>query len=1308
MEENKNLYQITKTIRFGLTLKKSAKKNPTHQILFDCVKHSQKEVELKSKKNSEKTEKVIIENVQDCLCQIIEYLKKWERIYDRADQISLTRDYYKIIAKKAKFDIKKTDKGESKPKSQFIKISSLKDIYFDKSRKDYIEQYWRENLATTQQLCDEFKPFLEQYKTALSNNDKAHTKPHLIDFRKMFLSICNRVCDTLVPMVNNSIVFPYIDKLSDEERNEAIKEFSSLQQCGERQNLLKLIEEIREYFQCNGGNVPFGRVTLNKYTAEQKPNNYKEEIKKIIKDLQLYEFIKILQNENNISDYFQKQEKLSVLQDENKSIIECVQMFKCKPIPASVRIVLSDFLQKEYNVTDALSIIESIGTQVSPAYDYSKNTKEEDKNNFDLDKYPIKLAFDYAWENLARSQYHVVDFPKEKCEIFLKNKFDVDTDNENFKLYAGLLCITENIATLEYNEPNNREKIISEIKEMIEELSPNKKSDELQKAKNLQKEIKNLEKEKSKEEKKRIKKENEAKYQEFEQIKYLITMEKYFPKIKKAIDDYLNKSKPERERIRKEKTDETYLAFLKAKQEIGLVRGGQKNKIKKYYKLTQTFKDLASKFGSIFGELRDKFREENEINKISYCGIIIEDKNCDRYVLLQPINDKNDKAKSNDTKIYEIQNGDLITYQVKSLTSKTLNKIIKNSGRYKDFHYNCKLVSSINKNNENNYIFDKRFNKDNAQKKWKIYQNDENFISYLKDCLIKSTMSKNQNWVEFGWNFSNCKKYDEISKEVDKKSYILQKGKISIKNITDLIKNNNCLLLPIVNQDITSKTRVLKNQFSKDWQMIFDDSIKEYRLHPEFNIIYRRPTPDYPNPGEKRYSRFQMIGGFQCEIFPQETDFISKREQINIFNDKEKQKQNVENFNECINSKIGNDYYVIGIDRGIKQLATLCVLNNKGEIQGNFEIYTRQFDKEKKEWKHSLLKKGNILDLSNLRVETTVDGKKVLVDLSSIKTKDKNKEYTKENLQTVKLKQLSYIRKLQYQMQYNEETVLAFFKKYPTQADIEKNIGELISKYKEGESYADLPTDKIKDMLELFCNYCKNNQEDDKRKLCELDAADNLKSGIVANMVGVISYLIEKYNYKAFVSLENLCRAFYPAIDGITRQEILSSHQDPAVDFKEQENLVLAGVGTYQFFEMQLLKKLFKMQRDEKIINLVPAFRSVANYEQIVKRNKSDKDEYINYPFGIVQFVDPKNTSKKCPWCDETTKFSRNNGKDKNSIKCNNCGFSTIENNEQQSNNYNERKNLNLDFIKNGDQNGAYHIALKTLRNIQTRIKQNN
>ena len=1310
-----NKYQITKTIRFGLTKKRAGKKFLSHERLDEYLKISEAKIKENIRNEAKLDEKGFVEKTKKCFEQIKKYMNNWNKVYFRGDQIFLTKDYYKIIAKKAKFNWFWKDKRNIKqPQAQMIKISSLSIQYYDKPRKEYIEQYWKENLAKTERLLNEFKPLLEQYEIALNSADKAHKKPHLVDFRKVFLSLCNLVYDTLIPLNNYSIVFSGIDKLSDDEKNKNIKEFASPEQEKEREIFFENIRELKDYFESKGGYVPFGRVTLNKYTADQKPHDFFKEIqnssdKKSVKLKnfleQLAALIQKLQKEPDIQKYFSLQDNKikKVKEDDHLSVVERVQMFKCKAIPPSVIYPLSDYLQKQYGLTDTQPILQAIGKPVSPAYDFSELTNEEDKKNFDLNNYPLKYAFDYAWENLARSKYRSVNFPKEKCREFLK-KFDIDDNNKNFKLYADLLFISENIATLEYGNPNNIPGIISEIEKIIFARTPDKQEiEEAEKEKNrLTTEIRNLEKNKDSKEKKRIKKENKGLYNRLNEIKQFLSLSKNLPIFSAAETlDYLSKSKKEKEKTRKSHENSSYTEFLAAKQKIGLIRGEQKSKVTSYRKLTNTidgFGKIASEFGKTFGELRDKFREENEINKINFCGIIIEDEKGDRYLLLQKINrEEKIKENNNDINIFDINEGDLKTYQVKSLTSKTLNKLIKNKGAYKDFH----SLEGI----------DIKQSKEN----WTNYQNKDEFISALKNALTESKMAKDQKWDEFGWDFSKYNTYDEISKEVDRKGYNFAEGKISEEKIKDLVNNKGCLLLPIINQDITSKNRIPKNQFSKDWQMIFEKDNKEYCLHPEFKMVYRMPTPDYPKAEEKRYSRFQMIANMQCEIIPQIKDFVSNREQIIRFNNEEKQREYVEIFSN--NISFDDDFYVIGIDRGIKQLATLCVLNSKGEIQGDFEIYTRKFDDEKKEWKHTLLRKDNILDLSNLRVETTVENKKVLVDLLSIKVYDKGKdkkgEPTKENKQSRKLKELSYIRKLQYRMQYEEERVKIFIDKYTKDGEIhldENNIEELnISSYKEGKKFADLPIQDMKDMLKKFKEYRDKNLKEEKRKLCELDAADKLKSGIVANMVGVVVYFLEKYNYKAFISLENLCRAYRQATDGMTGQTISSTHQDPEIDFKEQENLVLAGVGTYQFFEMQLLKKLFKMQRDEKIINLVPAFRSVSNYEQIVKRiQKEDEDEYTNYPFGIVEFVDPRNTSQCCPWCNEKSKenFSRKKGKNRNSLFCEKCKFSTVEGETKQSDKYNERKSLKLDYIIDGDQNGAYHIAFKTLKNKKKQQKR--
>ena len=154
---------------------------------------------------------------------------------------------------------------------------------------------------------------------------------------------------------------------------------------------------------------------------------------------------------------------------------------------------------------------------------------------------------------------------------------------------------------------------------------------------------------------------------------------------------------------------------------------------------------------------------------------------------------------------------------------------------------------------------------------------------------------------------------------------------------------------------------------------------------------------------------------------------------------------------------------------------------------------------------------------------------------------------------------------------------------------------------------------------------------------------------------------------------------------------------------------------------MQLLKKLFKISTEEWILHLVPSFGSVKNYTEIFK----DKGKYVYKQFGIVYFVDPRNTSKKCPvclntqttWKKEWIPVINRNYKKSNIFYCERCWFQSIHSHCQEENikdinsfHYSveeveriEMKNneaiekykkewKKLHFIKNWDDNGAYNI----------------
>ena len=1273
MEHIKNNYQLSKTLRFGLTQKqKNVKTNSFIHQSHSCLKELThiSEQRIKANVNQEQTSEMqlSIKSIRKCMVMIEHFIKDWREVYYRSDQIALDKDFYKKMSKKIGFEAfwmeknKRNGTNTKKPQSRIIALSELfKRDDLGKERQEYIVEYWENNLLKSTERYDEVNEKLEQFELALKIN-RTDNRPNEVELRKMFLSLVNMVREVVEPLCLGQISFPKLDKLADNSKNEQLRNFATDYQS--KSDLLTQISELKKYFEENGGNVPYCRATLNPLTAVKNPkstdNSILDEIKKLKLDVILRDYQSVALFDNSIRDLTASQ-KMQLLNQNNEGLIKRGLLFKYKPIPAIVQYEIAKVLSAELNKDEQelRNFLRDIGQVKSPAKDYAEL---QDKKDFDINHYPLKVAFDFAWESLAKSVYHPdIDFPEEQCKTLLREVFQVDENNENFKFYATLLELRSLLATLEHGKPTDIITIENKVKEILKEIDGCKFGD---KGTNY----------------------------------------------KSAIENWIHN---------RNKKDFESKNFKTAKQQIGLVRGRQKNLIKKYDEITKSYKDIAMKMGKTFAEMRDKITGASELNKVSHYAMIVEDTNQDRYVLLQEFaENKKDRMYAKSTP----QNGDFKAYSVNSVTSSAIAKMIRKI-----------RIDKLQANERNN-------NRQQAPELSETQKEARN-IKEWKDFIAEKRWN-----YEFDLKLDN-KNFEQIKKEIDSKCFKLETKYMSEEVLVDLVKNQNCLLLPIINQDLAKKIKSESNQFTKDWNAIFAQNTP-WRLTPEFRVSYRKPTPNYPKSerGDKRYSRFQMIGHFLCDFIPKTADYISNREMIANFKDDEKQKQTIINFHERLNPKSENEkmnmllakfgnknsnqsketkkeekFYVFGIDRGQKELATLCVIDQDKKIIGDFNIYTRSFNTQNKQWEHQLLDKRHILDLSNLRVETTIviDGKpdvrKVLVDLSEVKVKDKNGNYTKTDKMQVKMQQLAYIRKLQFQMQTNPDTVLEWYNKNQTKEAILNNFvdkpnGEkgLVSFYGSAvEELKDtLPIERIEKMLQQFKSL-KNEEKEGKNvkaeidKLIQLEPVDNLKAGVVANMVGVIAHLLKEFNYQVYISLEDLSNPFGShVIDGTTGTHSKTNKGEG----KRADVEKYAGLGLYNFFEMQLLKKLFRIQQDsQNILHLVPAFRAVKNYENII----AGKDKIKNQ-FGIVFFVDANSTSKMCPVCNSTNSTNekpnrekypnakkgtskdgkkvwverdKSNGND--NIKCYVCGFDTTKEYEENP----------LKFIKSGDDNAAYIIS---------------
>jgi CRISPR-associated protein Cpf1 len=233
-----------------------------------------------------------------------------------------------------------------------------------------------------------------------------------------------------------------------------------------------------------------------------------------------------------------------------------------------------------------------------------------------------------------------------------------------------------------------------------------------------------------------------------------------------------------------------------------------------------------------------------------------------------------------------------------------------------------------------------------------------------------------------------------------------------------------------------------------------------------------------------------------------------------------------------------------------------------------------------------------------------------------------------------------------------------------------------------------------------------------KKKYEEIEDLDTLKKGVVSNMVGVTNFLMQKL--PGILVLED---TFKYDPQGF-RIDNFDKHEKNADTFGHSEHLTWAGTETYRYFEKMLVRKFEKQ-------GLIPPFADLEslNVQMTELGNNQDKG---NKQFGVIFYVDAKNTSQTCPNCgygsNECDKSIRKKKNDKDWIVCKdeNCKFDSRfnckgwmkdvsngiefynpEEVKKLANNFKQIPPESLLKIKNGDQNAAYNVANKIINIIK-------
>ena len=246
------------------------------------------------------------------------------------------------------------------------------------------------------------------------------------------------------------------------------------------------------------------------------------------------------------------------------------------------------------------------------------------------------------------------------------------------------------------------------------------------------------------------------------------------------------------------------------------------------------------------------------------------------------------------------------------------------------------------------------------------------FIDYFKESI-----KKHDDWSKFGFEFSPTESYNDISefyREVSDQGYYISFSKISKNYIDKLVENGYLYLFKIYNKDFSKYSKGTPNLHTLYFKMLFDErnlSNVVYKLNGEAEMFYReasindkekithhanQPIKNKNPDNEKKESVFEY------DIVKDKR--FTKRQfslHVSVTINFKAHGQEFLNYDVRKAVKYKDDNYVIGIDRGERNLIYISVINSNGEIVEQMSLneiigdngysvdYQKLLDKKEKE-----------------------------------------------------------------------------------------------------------------------------------------------------------------------------------------------------------------------------------------------------------------------------------------------------------------------------------------------------------------------
>lgn len=807
-----------------------------------------------------------------------------------------------------------------------------------------------------------------------------------------------------------------------------------------------------------------------------------------------------------------------------------------------------------------------------------------------------------------------------------------------------------------------------------------------------------------------------------------------------------------------EKIEKLENEILELKKEKATIKGERKEKGQnhKYSEWNNIINQLnPSKKEGKFSKLTELRRDLEEV-KITHYAVLIEKDGNFFLAMENKRKDDNSIKKTNEFSLLKLPQGDTCKKLVyNSLTFKALRRLCleEKSSMKTDNFLNLPNVSWKEQLGNGRRI--REVNRD-----WR----EPRYLKELKNYL-KFTIKKNAEKIGVSFSdsqykeWNNCKNLEELEILINKQGYQAKWQDISWE---ELLKKENVEIFQIFNKDFLLEENFATSEKDKEkierlkkaketlgekfvpkqqkqdrkkdlftiyWNNFIQDiNSEEWRMRPEGKFYVRlKDNTDETQRLVGNDKKINKARFFENKIF---ADFgLGINSTIDKVGAKAKSEDEVEkhinNINE-LHKKDSQDFYILGLDRGLNSLVSYCLLDSNLQIiktdekNNLYEKDDQDYDKQKDffcgDW--SLVNsKGEFVKRENCKFNNRNDLKDFWIDIfgklkmyyefeknngfgipeyvKQFKENEKADRYLEFGNNNNKIKFYILKEKTDEGKVFEIKSVKKEIQKDKNGKPLEDGKGQHIFEEKEENIWIidnninkvfdyvlSFYTEKAKRIFALYKQQTFDSSiQYSEKELEELlfESQDDLKEGFTNFAVGEIVELAQKIadtkKKKLYIVMEDLINY---GNKGKTPTQNIDKDS-----FKKEEHERNLSVIIYQKLENNLVNKFnyVETKGENTQINktqLSPKIKRIEDIKEFQGKNQ----------LGNLFFIDPTNTSKQCPVCNH----SENKNREKKNplldyIVCQNknpiCGFSTKENGNKKG----------FYFIDGGDSLASYNIA---------------